>query len=206
MHGFGLVPIWTTPPKFLPRPHVAGVTSRFPQKWPTICGAVFDNYFGYDKEIRIWNSEHSIISHIDSESWDWCAKTFPSSLDPLPQRDEVLSRRSRASAWMIRCLSNNAHELWDGLRDRDPIFLQDLWQVLFPEGEQTRSKEKVICQWVESSVSGRLRILDPNGWVAVHPWKEQEDTIIKEYLPDPGLEWRVIVQHQQGDIGRKTVV
>lgn len=206
LQGLKLTPIWTAPPKFPPSSHVGGMTSQFPPNWATLCGVQFESYFSFEDGTHIWNREHSLVFHLDSEGWDWCTKVFLSSLDPLSQRNELLSTRSRASAWVIFCLKAQANELWDGLRDRDPTFLQDLWEVLFPEREQIKAKEKVICQWVEPAGRGRLCILSPSGWLALKSGEEQDYLVIKKYIPNPGSEWKVIVHHQQENTGRKTVV
>jgi hypothetical protein len=206
LQGLKLTPIWTNPPKFPPSSHVAGMTSQFPPNWATLCGVQFDSYFSFEDRAHIWNRDHSLVFHLDSEGWNWCAKAFLSSLDPLSQKIELLSNRSRASAWVIFCLNAQANELWDGLRDRDPAFLQDLWEVLFPEREQIKEKEKVICQWVEATGSGRLRILSPRGWLVLKSGEEQDYLAIKKYIPNPGSEWKVILHRQQEKTGRKTVV
>jgi hypothetical protein len=201
-----MAPIWTTSPKFIPSSHAAGITSEFPRKWPSLCGIKFAHYFGYSESIHIWNPEHPIVSHLDSEGWDWSAKTFAKSLDPVPLKNEVLLKRSRASAWVILCLRSESHELWDGLKDRDPTFLPDLWEVVFPDRRENSSKVKVICQWVEGVPESRLRILSPTGWLALRCHNENDYAVIMKYLPDPGLEWKVIVHHPQEVFGRKTVV
>jgi Histidine kinase-, DNA gyrase B-, and HSP90-like ATPase len=206
LRGLKLTPIWTGPPKSPPSSHVAGMRSKFPPKWATLCGVQFDSYFSFEEGAHIWNGGHPLVFHLDSEGWDWCAKAFLSSLDPLSQKVELLSTRSRASAWVILCLNAQANELWDGLKDRDPAFLQRLWDVLFPKKEQIKANEKVICQWVEQTSSGSLRILSPSGWLVLKAGEEQDYLAIKKYIPDPGSEWKVILHRQQENKSRKTVV
>lgn len=194
LRGFEVAPIWTTYPKFIPNTHIVGMTSEFPLKWNALCGVKFAHYFGFQNAMHIWNPEHPVVSHLDAEGWDFCVKAFVTSLDLLALKNEVLLNRSRASAWMIMCLSRESSELWDGLKDRDPTFLPDLWEIVFPDSRGIGAKEKVLCHWVEGLSDSRLRILTPNGWAALSYYKEHDRTLFNKYLPNPGVEWRVTVK------------
>jgi len=77
--------------------------------------------------------------------------------------------------------------------------------MIFPDIPESKSGEKVICQWVEGAGESRLRTLGPNKWLALRSEKQDHAAIMK-YLPDPGLEWKVIVNHQEEVFGRKTVL
>ena len=140
LHGTEIAPIWTTLPKFMPSSHVAGNTSKFPPKWTTLCGVRFEHYFGYAVSVHIWNSEHPLLSYIDSDWLVWCQKMFSATLDPLPLRDEVLSNRSRASAWVILCMSGQLNELWDGLEIGTPHLFR-LVDLVFPEIERSQTRK-----------------------------------------------------------------
>jgi hypothetical protein len=178
--------------------HVVGFTSKFPRQWKTLCGVKLDHYYGYSKSAHIWNPDHPIISNLDSEGWDWCAKAFSKSLDPMPVRNELFSKRSRASAWVVLCLRSQANELWDGLKDRgDRAFLNDLWELLFADKKGKKGKEITISHWVQSVVDSRLRILSPSGWAAKYENKENLKEFEK-YLPDPAIEDKVIVHNNLG--------
>jgi len=192
-HDITMVPIWITTPKFTPCSHAVGMLSAFPRKWATLCGARFEDFLTFADSTHIWNSEHPLISLIDSEGQDWCAKNFAKSLDPLPLKHEVLSTSSRASAWVIKCLSSESRELWDGLKDRDPMFLMNLWELIFSDMKGTGSREKVICMWVNHGSDSKLCVLSSSTWRELSFYEGKESRIIMEHLPDPGLEWKVIV-------------
>lgn len=201
-----MVPLWTTSPKFAPCSHAVGITSNFPRKWTTLGAVKFTDYSDDTNETHILNPNNHIISLIDSEGLDWCAEKFAVSMDPLPLMKEVLSSSGRASAWVTRCLRDESQELWDGLNDRDPTFLRNLWDLVFPDRKGTGSRDKVICKWVEDLDDSRLCVLSPNGWLDLYCYDQGHHLEIIKHLPDPGLEWKVIVHHPQKVIDRKTVV
>ena len=203
MHAPTLIPIWTTPPKLAPRSHAVGYISKFPRKWPTLCVAEFE-FFIDEEPTHIWNSRHPILSLLSVEGLDWCAKTFAKPLDPLPLKNEILSTSGRASAWVMMCLRTEAQELWEGAKERDPSFLKNLWEIIFPDRKRTGSREQVICKWVEDD--SRLLILSPSGWLDLGGYNQENRRIILKHVPDPGLEWKVIVNHPEKIKGRKTVV
>ncbi len=204
--NLNMLPIWVASPKFNPGPRAVGITSTFSRTWTTLCGVKFENFGGSYEATHIWNAVHPIISLIDSEGRDWCAKKFMNSLDPLPFKNELLSASNRASAWVIMCLRGESQELWDGLNDRDPTFLVKLWELVFPKRRGAAPSEKVICMWVEDGSDSKLWILSPVAWAELSPYDEEDSRIIMKQLPDPGPEWKVIAHHPQEAIGRKTVV
>jgi len=202
-----MVPIWTTPPKFAANRHPSGITSCFPAKWRTLCCAKFKDLSAFSSTTTIWNNEHILSAGLDSKGLIWCRETFAKSLNPLPVKQDILSSISHAVGWMTMCLRNESRELWEGLKERDQPFLQDLWEVIFSGSPGTSSRDRAICMWVGDQIEeeSQLCVLTPSGWLDVDTRDRQDNSKIKKYLPDPGPDWKVIIDHPQR-YGRKTVV
>lgn len=185
--GFGMAPLWLRKPSSEPHPHPAGLTSSFPPNWRHICSVRLDRLSEGQGSSVIWNRSHPLIRQVEPNGWDWCSANFSSTLDPLPVRDALLQNQSRAASWVIRCLEEEGHELWGGLLERDPNFLEDLWNLLsLPTVHTSWGRVRSVLQWVDSS-NPRLRELSPKGWLA-HKWPDAKDKL-NELLPKVGPEW-----------------
>ncbi len=167
LYRFTVAPLWTGDSSIDGATHAAGMTCAFPPKWSHISGVQFDVYSGLHEPCVIWNPRHPLLRSIDAASWEWCREIFNSSLDPLPQKGALLMHSGRAATWILLCLRQEKSDLWDGLKDRDPSFLIDLWRVVFG-GKSGSGKHSFppLYEWVENPTSSRLRILSPAGWIA----------------------------------------
>ncbi|HAJ26871.1 MAG TPA: hypothetical protein DCG53_06435 [Syntrophus sp. (in: bacteria)] len=167
--------------------HVMGVTSIFPPNWQNLCAVKFKYFYQTNIDEVVWNPHHPIVRAVDESSWTWCLDKFKASCDPLPHREEILTNKGRVAAWFVLCLQKEEKYLWDGLKDRDPLFLPQVWQIIFDIPVENRlAMLPQIIEWVQDT-SPRLRVLTPEGWDVC-----LENEQIKKYLPDPGLEWRVV--------------
>ena len=126
----------------------------------------------------VWNCENPIVRAVTPEAWMWCRAAFAESLDPLPEREQLLMEKARVAGWILMCLQGVQAGIWDGLKERDPSFL--------PTALKAVSASNGIFQWVEDTVDSRLRLLTADGWLVHRPKK---DSKIGEYFPEPGAEW-----------------
>ena len=129
----GIIPLWTDTPGHGVRPSPWGLECRFPPNWTNICGIAFEGYGSSGTTKHVWNPSHALIRWLDLSAWKWARSAFVHDLNPLPQRDQLLVSPSRAAAWVLRCLLDKAHEIWDALPERDPLFLPNIWRILFPD-------------------------------------------------------------------------
>ena len=103
-------------------------------------------------------------------------------------KNELLSNASRAASGILLCLEREQHEVWDGLLDRDPAFLNDLWNTISPPKFRTNVPGQVsIFQWVEAYSDSRLRELSPSGWRAHRT--SGSAAMIQQYLPNVDSDW-----------------
>jgi len=190
--SFGVSPLWADRVSQASSTHVAGLASPYPPEWEHLCGSSFEMYSGDDEGTTVWNQDNFLVRSVNAGGWQWCKQKFLESLDPLPHKASLLTDTGKAASWTLMCLKRQQSELWDGLKDRDPTFLRDLWIALF--GAKTKNRiRRAVYQWVEHSARSRLRILTPEGWVA----KAGEAKDLREFLPIPSPEWCVIVRDKR---------
>lgn len=190
---FDLVPLWMRKPTKEPQQHPAGLISSFPPNLRHICGVQVEYYSDAYGGRVIWNRSHPLIRQIDASGWDWCSDNFGPSLDPLPVKGALLSHKGRAASWVIRCLLADKQELWNGLLERDPNFLTDLWNVLsLPSVQTSPGTAGSVFQLVQSMSDYRLRELSPKGWLPDR-WPYAKDKV-NELLQKVGPGWTLEVR------------
>jgi hypothetical protein len=193
---YGLTPLWTDEPTKKRPTHFAGLICPFPPLWRHLCGAQFQNYARRDQGVAIWNPENAIVQAVTAESWAWCTENFGKSLDPLSLKGSLLMEKARAASWVLMCLQAEQSDLWDGLSERDPSFLPTLWNTVFGGDIESRHWPlQGVFEWVEASANSRLRVLTPTGWGVYRTYEHFSK--IKEYLPDPGTEWTVVLDDER---------
>jgi hypothetical protein len=185
-YRFSAIPFWTQKPKEKVT-HIVGLTCRFPPNWSTVIGIRVYDYSGEYRYTYIWNSRHPILRAIDASGWEWVQNSFRDTLDPLPLKSDVLNNKSRAASWLVLCLEKQAKDLWNGLNDRDPLFLKELWMLLFKSRSRSDSRSTIpVCHWVQDV--SILNVLTPEQWSSYSGnWTKFRE----QYMPDPGPEWRL---------------
>jgi hypothetical protein len=186
-----LAPIWLRRPGVsMQRPWIE---SKFPPQWSELCGANFDWYAGSDTATVVLNCNNSLVKKADAQAWSWCEQTFRESIDPVPQRDELLSDPSKAASWLLQCISRDSSDIWEGLPERDPELLTGLLGILFPRRNPAECWRTMF--WVEDpGASSRLRVITPGNWKAI-----KDD--VGQYLPTPPLDWRITRPDQASGAG-----
>lgn len=162
---WGVVPVWTRRPSAKDRPSYAGPVSEFPPTWDFICGVRLTHFYRTRHGATIWNPAHPLLRLGGETAWRWCRSTFSESLDPVPVRRGVLSSPARAACWILMCLLRNQRDLWEGLRDRDPGFLQEVWRLALPGSEASGGEEAPfpVLQLLQHHEL-KLRSITPAGW------------------------------------------
>jgi len=174
-----LAPVWTKVPL-----NATGrnfLKSRFPPAWKRLCGARFSWYAGYANEAIVWNSMNPIVKQVTVAAWEWSERAFLRSMNPLPCGNELRADASKAASWILQCIASDSSELWEGLAEHDPEFLQGLLDLLHV------GKAWPLLLWVEEpgQNENRLRVLTANSW---HVAKE---SLVEDYLPAPPDAWRI---------------
>jgi hypothetical protein len=168
---------------------VPGYACRFSPRWKTLCGVTFQHFSGSRSPRTFWNPRHRFVSAIDETGWQWCKDRFRDTLDPLTQRDTLLSNVSYAGAWAISVIEKGERDLWEGLVEREPQFLSYVWELLF--GVNRTAKSEVVCFWVEDVTDTRLRVVSPTSWkIYKSTYRDSENNqAIQRHLPNPGSDW-----------------
>lgn len=205
-YGYGFEPVafWAHKPKAKKTAHLIGLTCRFPPKWSNVVCVSVSDYSREYSRTNIWNPSHAVLRAIDASGWEWTLNFFRHTLDPLPFKGDVLKHKSRAASWVIRCLEQRAKDLWDGLNDRDPLFLKELWMLIFKSSSRSDMKSmNPVCQFTQArGLDSSLNVLNPERWAT---WDERDKRFRKyreQYLPDPGPEWHLkqIVDDSPSDV------
>lgn len=184
--GTRVAAFWECEPKQTPA-HPVGLTCSFPPEWHNVVGAQV-SYDIHSADTDLWNSHHPIVRAIDAAGWEWALQSFMETLDPLPLKGDLLKHKSRAAAWVIHCFQAGANDLWDGLKDRDPSFLNDLWVLLFSLRSETATKLPIpICRIRENGAE--LDVLSSDGWSSYGEGTFDDKKHIRQYLPDPSSHW-----------------
>lgn len=183
---FSMAPIWLRRPRTLLE--FGWLESKFPPQWKELCGAYFEWYAGKNEAGIVWNRSHALVKKANAQAWVWCEETFRESIDPIPHREELLSESSKAASWLLRCISRDSSKIWEGLPERDPKFLPELFGLLF-QGKSRHESLRVMF-WVEDpATSSRLRVIKTGHWEAI------KDNV-GQYLPTPPIDWRIIRLHE----------
>ena len=130
----------------------------------------------------IWNRANKLVRLVSDEAWKWARSAQEENKDPLEFSHEFIEDRSRTAAWILRMLELGAKDLWDGLLDRDPDFIQAVWKKLFPRTNDSANSIG-ISFWVDASINSRLRILTPTAWI-----EHKDGKKIEQHMPKPGPE------------------
>lgn len=181
--------LWTRIPEGNAVKQACGDVSRFPEKWQSLCGVSLYEYSAYiGGNKTVWNPENKVVAAVDREGWEWAQAAFDNTLDPLCLKAELFESKGRLGAWIICCINAQAHNLWDGLPERDALFLPSVWEALglnaSPRGAQTFTEVLFLNQGLR-----RLSVLTPESWQTIEPPLD-----FSAHLPDPGPEWRLVVE------------
>jgi len=181
-----IVPVWDDLDRVSQPPHSPpGFKAEFPPGWTCLTGVSSYSSARIDL-LNVWNQDHPLIRSCSPEAWEWIMGADLQTADPLDFRSELLEEPSRAAAWMIHSLMRSSHLVWEGLIDREPSFLRELWAAVNGLDEI----EKISFWRSQSSESGELIVATPSTW-SVHYRREGYEKL-REHLPLPGEEWQLL--------------
>jgi hypothetical protein len=182
-----LCPVWEKPPSITSGTHLE---AQFPPNWGAVAGAHIANYAGLDAHAIVWNANHSLSRHLDSDVFEWRVSTLGDSNDPLPHRSEVLSNREYAVAWTRCCLENGLGHLWNGILERDATFLPELFEVIDLDNKGGELPQMLFL--VQESTSSRLRAASLKGWTVI-----RDDQQIARSINKPAADWRLNTEENE---------
>ncbi|XXX74790.1 hypothetical protein WMF30_44775 [Sorangium sp. So ce134] len=174
-------------------------TAAFPPAWKHLaCIGHLETHALGRSRTEVWNDDHPLVLLVDRESLEWVHTVLgqPDSNrsrrvgvdDPRPYRDVLFQSRSRAAAWIIRCLEFNNDEVWNGLVEDDPGFLAEIWRLVFGDAARLScgAWQPVIRfgMFFRGDDGLGLVSITPEGWVSDDKAKGLEGV-----LPEPGEDW-----------------
>jgi hypothetical protein len=173
--------LWIESPTSFRPLHQAGLLTSFPPNWLKVVGGCRQHYSAPGEHVFLWNIEHAVVNQVDESGWQRCKDSFAQGLDPLLQRAGLLSQRSFAASWLLKCLVTNAEILWNGLIEKEAAFLVDLWAGIFGPGAPDE-----LVYLPNLSLCTKIFLVSPRQWTVVTNYQEQ-----KSHLPDPPADWRL---------------
>ena len=179
---FGLVWLWTGPNKDDSGVAPCGPTCPFPPQWPSLLGV--DSDFVPRRQSIVWNRNHPITRRISKIAWSWAQDRLSTSADPLPLKNELLGDSDKAACWIVWCIKNQEATLWNGLNDRDPTLLSELWLNAFGAVRATQCANKLYV-W-NYGYAPNLDILTSKSWR-----RTIEAPEIRKLLSRVSSEWRI---------------
>jgi hypothetical protein len=174
------IPIWTKLELSLNDGSLSGRKLEFPKAWSSLIGARVRADYSTPVTL-VWNRDHPLVQSIDSAGWEWSARTFESSNDPVPHEGDLLQTPARAAAWIMGCALAEIEDLWEGLPERAPNLVSRAWQL-------TGLGEEPIVFWDEAQAAQpQLRVISLDGWQEFHDIYAVEQ--LAELLPEPEENW-----------------
>jgi hypothetical protein len=188
-------PLWTKSPRRVVSETKHALNScQYPPTWNRIVGASFE--YRVNGVETIWNRAHPLVAAVSTEAWQWSAQAFRSGQDPLELRDGSLKDRANAAAWILRMLCTEQDDVWNGLVERAPHCVQDLWNVLFPRARRG-ALPPGLALWVQKSHDSLLYRVMREGWSVLHADGSDDRAEIEKWMPDPGPDWTVQVDRKK---------
>ncbi|MBL7139529.1 MAG: hypothetical protein ISS74_01325 [Planctomycetes bacterium] len=141
-------------------------------------------YGGYRTRSRtLWNEAAALVVAGHGEGWRWLKACSNGVRGIAYFRSEILASRENAAAWIMACLESDERDVWVGLRDHDPGFLQAIWATAF--GQAYSDSESVpLFFWVEDVPHSGLRVVTPEDWMTTEDEKK-----VFELLGEPDPQW-----------------
>ncbi len=183
-HNYGVLGLWTKSPRM--NQEVLGVCD-FPLEWGKLCGVSL-----YASSTTLWNRNHTLLKIYDRSGWDWCRRTFPKDVNPIPFKNEILQQKNRAAAWFLFYLRDLDEDLWQAIIESDEDFLLQLWAIFFPIKTVKDEKNSESVYFLAKDIPGvKLYSFSSKG-LRVYTKVEQ----IKEVLKEPNVEWLINVKYK----------
>jgi hypothetical protein len=164
------------------------MSCKFPPEWKNLCGVEIANLSGMRHSGRIWNRDHPLVHAFTADGWQWFSSRTKDYLDPLSIKAELLAEKCRVAAWIVALVWHFNSNLWEAIKERDPVLLNEVWSALFDDAPTAeRFEPRPLCYL--SEIGDNLLVITPS-----HSEEITDPTRIREYLPDPGPDWQLGVK------------
>jgi hypothetical protein len=178
--SFSLAAMWTGSRTQRPAASVGDfLIARFSPKWRRLVGATLE--CSSQSSVTYLNRDHPISPRVTPAALSWAADRLGGH-DPRDLWESFSLDPSKLAAWLLLSISGGKNELWEGLVDRSPDFLKDVWKT--PLLAELQRPGLPLYWWVGEVTRERLREISPQGWRTV---VEPEE--VANLLPTPGDEW-----------------
>jgi hypothetical protein len=122
--------------------------------------------------------------------WQWCIERFGQAHDPLLYRREILTDPGLAAGWVLWFMAKSHFKIWEGARDRDPHFMEEVWKMFRGlTGEPSWNGQ--ILHWKEDSSRSYLSTITSKNWWGLGATSNAR---IESLLPEPGIDWRLTIR------------
>jgi hypothetical protein len=175
------------------------MTAAFPPAWNQLAciGHLGAALLGTTTTL-VWNHYHPLVHFMDQEALEWVSTLDePPDSDgsrmsrffaPRPHRDALLQSRFKAAAWVMRCLEFDLHEVWNGLIEKAPGFLAEIWRLIFGHAAQLSpgTWQPVVGFGLHDHRNQRLGLVSitPKAWI-----RDASAIGLEGVLPEPGEDW-----------------
>ena len=169
---------------------------RFSPKWKHVTGMLFNH--SMHKTKAIWNPAHTLVRLVTEQAISWVVESDAANRDPLDLGRELSNDVARIAAWILKMLESGEAAIWNGLNERNPRFLKDLWTVLYPN-RQSSVAPTPLAFWVEETHRSRLRVVTPESWRTLTLENAEEREECDQLMPDPGPAWTLVSDDDRGE-------
>lgn len=107
---------------------------KFPKSWSGIwfiskSGLRVSEHDELDDDV-ILNRDHFLTPFLRLKDWQAITKNKKLQTNPIKNKDWILSTKHHASAWLFHSIVQNNNVFWEGLVDKYPDFLDQVWRLL----------------------------------------------------------------------------
>jgi hypothetical protein len=173
---FDLTALWTEAPTSDGLCAI-GPVAAFPRIWNHCVGVYFDSYSETSESATVWNKDHPLAKSVNAETMAWARDHFRQDEDPLGFKRILIDKPAYGAAWVAVSLEQREEDYWNGVRDRDKPFLEQLWELL-----SLKRKMRSLIFGDNRSYDTFVYSISPDGWFKISP-----GSVLKE----PGPRWRI---------------
>ena len=185
--GHSMGPTWTSSRTRKRRYAQFGAVLEFPPSWSQIAGARLP---AFGESGTFWNAAHPLSKQLKEDDWQSAPE---SSTDPLPLKDEILKKKTLAAAWLAKVVLTSDKNLWTSIRERDPLFIPQLWKALFGHSKALGASKLSLAVFRPHhyNATAELVLITPDEWrAATHAER-------RAIMPAPGRAWEVVDLEQK---------
>lgn len=172
----GITPIGTWPSRVSldEERHWLPVAGHFLCPFEPLCVVISGRSFLFeDVEVHeqmgdtraIWNCDHPVVHHLTPQAWESVLLGTDASLDPFWRKQELLSSRESAAAYLLLAICKGSPDYWEGIRERDGQLLEDLWRLLL--GDRAPKGHPLVA--LDLDEQDTLHVVTPETWRTTSP-------------------------------------